>query len=574
MNRLFNALYAAGHKSFDLPIERLIALLRIALTAFCFIVINTLPGLQPQYTAQFDLILATYALFGVSVALLPTIGKYRTGWQLPVHLIDIGVVSILMNLIQSISAAFFILYVFILMSATFRWNWRGALWTTLALPALQLTLFRLNSPVAAQFMIHWSFLSIVGGVFVFFGVSRERSAERLTQIADWPNNRLRSYTDIDDHWLDASLNHIATVLQAPRVLVLWEIAQEPYCFSAMFADGRCQHDRTTAGTFGSLVPVELEGIAFAAEAVVSNECLTSKGTKHFLGPLVNESIQARFKISSACSAPFSGEYCKGRVFILDRSNWGDDDLTLAEIVASRLHLELEYYALSVELKETAASRERIRLARDLHDGVLQTLTGAALQLSSIASCSRQEVKHKLEGVRELLLGEQQRIRAFVEGRQLSPRHQHLCLHDELEREIERSERRWGCNVLLSVTPQDTAVSLELARQIDLLLAEAAANAVQHGNASHINVAVEQLPNNVRLRIADNGRGLSGITGTYTQNELAARVIGPQSISKRIAELGGTLSLSSSSKGVELCIELPCNDRTVQKKVDEQEYSLG
>ena len=112
------------------------------------------------------------------------------------------------------------------------------------------------------------------------------------------------------------------------------------------------------------------------------------------------------------------------------------------------------------------------------------------------------------------------------------------------------------------------------RQIELLLAEATANAVQHGSASHINIAVESVSNNIRLRIADNGRGLSGITGTYNQNELAARRIGPQSISKRIAELGGTLSLSSSSKGVELCIELPCNDRTVQKTVNEQEYSLG
>ena len=325
-------------------------------------------------------------LFGVGVALLPTIGKYRTGWQLPVHLIDIGVVSVLMFFTHSVSAAFFILYVFVLMSATFRWNWRGALWTTLALPPLQI-LFSANSPVATQVIIQWSFLFIVGGVFVFFGVSRERSAERLTQIADWPNNRLQSYTDIDDHWLDASLSHIATVLQVPRVLVLWEIAQEPYCFSALFADGKCQQDRTIANAFGSLVSVELEGAAFAAEAVESNECLTLKGTKHFVGPIVNESIQTRFKISSVCSAPFSGEYCNGRVFILDRSHWADDDLTLAEIVASRLHLELEYYALSIELKETAASRERIRLARDLHDGVLQTLTGAALQLSSIDSCS-------------------------------------------------------------------------------------------------------------------------------------------------------------------------------------------
>ena len=103
-----------------------------------------------------------------------------------------------------------------------------------------------------QFIIEWSFILIVGGVFVFFGVSRERSTERLTQIADWPNNRLQSYTNIDDHWLDASLTHIATVFEAPRVLVLWEIAQEPYCFSALFADGKCQHDRTTAGALAIL----------------------------------------------------------------------------------------------------------------------------------------------------------------------------------------------------------------------------------------------------------------------------------------------------------------------------------
>jgi signal transduction histidine kinase len=422
-------------------------------------------------------------------------------------------------------------------------------------------------------MIQCSFLFIVGGVFVFFGVSRERSAESLTQIANWPNNRLQSYANVDDHWLDASLNHIATVFQAPRVLLLWEITQEPYCFSAFLTSGGCQKERTTTTAFDSLVSAEIEGLAFAAEAAQPDECFTLQGVKHLVDPVINESLRSRFNISSVCCAPFSSDYCKGRVFILDRSHWGEDDLTLAEIVASRLHLELEYYAISLELKETAASRERVRLARDLHDGVLQTLTGAALQLSSMAAPMSQEVKQKLDGVRELLLGEQQRIREFVEGRQLSVRNEYLNLHDEMQREVAKIERQWGCSATLSATPENATVSLETIRQLQFLLAEGAANAVKHGGSSRIDLKIEQTPSNVRLQIADNGHGLSGVTGNFTHDDLAARMIGPQSIAKRVAELGGTLSLSTSGKGVELCIELPCNSRPAQE-TDEQAYSVG
>jgi signal transduction histidine kinase len=572
VNRFADTLYAAGHKSFDLPIERLVALLRIALTCFCFVVISTLSGPQLQYREPLQFILVTYALFGLGVALLPTIGKFRTGWQLPVHVIDVGVVSILMYFIETVSAAFLILYVFVLMSATYRWNWRGALWTTIAFPALQLV-FSASNPFATGFLIQCSFLFIVGGVFVFFGVSRERSAESLTQIANWPNNRLQSYANVDDRWLDASLNHIATVFQAPRVLLLWEITQEPYCFSALLTSTGCQKERTTTTAFDGLVSAEIEGLAFAAENAQPNECITLQGVKHCVDPVISESLKNQFNISSVCSAPFSSDYGKGRIFVLDRPRWGEDDLTLAEIVASRLHLELEYYAISLELKETAASRERVRLARDLHDGVLQTLTGAALQLSSVASPMSQDVKQKLDGVRELLLGEQQRIREFVEGRQTSPRSESLNLHDEVQREIERIQRQWGCTATLLAITENATVSPEMIRQLRFLLAEGAANAVKHGNASHIDLKIERTPNNVRLQIADNGHGLSGIEGTFTQNELAARVIGPQSIAKRVAELGGTLSLTSSGQGVELYIELPCNGQAAQR-INEQAYSVG
>jgi hypothetical protein len=50
-------------------------------------------------------------------------------------------------------------------------------------------------------------------------------------------------------------------------------------------------------------------------------------------------------------------------------------------------------------------------------------------------------------------------------------------------------------------------------------------------------------------------------------------MGPQSIAKRVAELGGAFSLSSSEKGVELCIELPRNGQPAQE-INEQAYSRG
>jgi signal transduction histidine kinase len=558
MSQLFDELYAAGHKPFDLSIERLVALLRVALTLFCLSAFVTTPEWQPQLTPVFELVLVAYTFFGLSTALLPTVGRFRTGWQLPVHLIDIGVISVLMYFLRTLSTTFVILYIFVLLNATFRWNWRGALWTTVALLVLQVILF-MTIGAPTQIIIQCAFLSMIGGMFAFFGVSRERSAERLTQIAAWPSTRALSYTDIDDHWLDASLAHIATVLRVSRVLVLWEILQEPYTCIALFADGKCKQDRGNASFFRNLVSEEIEGVTFATEAVRSKKCFTSKRTNCYVDPIVNKYVQDRFDISSVCSAPFSGEICKGRVFMLDRSEWVEDDLPLAEFVASRLRIELEYYALCVRLEETAAGRERIRLARDLHDGVLQSLAAAGLQLKMIASRSDHKVQVEIENVRKLLLSEQQSIRAFVDGRQPSPPQQHLNLHDEIQREIGEIKRHWSCSVILSVTPQDATVPMELIRQIEFLLAEAAANAVRHGKASRINVAIERTPNRVQLRIADNGFGLKSTTGTYSQTELATLGVGPQSICNRITELRGILSLSSSPKGVELCIELPCND---------------
>ena len=557
MPPIFDEFNAAESKPFDFQIERLIALLRIALTSFSLVFFITTPGNQQQF-ASVKLILAVYTIFGVCVALQSYVGKLGTVWQLAVHFTDIAVITIVKHFLGDNSTALFILCIFVFLSATVRWNWRGALWTTAILVVLQIFLL-IAVGGETEFFVQYTFLFVIGGMFAFFGASRERSQERLVNLAAWPSmtsmNRSAD-TAAADKWLDASLMHIAEVLEVPRVLLVWEVAQEPYLFTALFADGKCKHDSMAAHAYGNLVAPELADETFASDALASSYCTTSAGNNLFLNPIIAMLLQQHFAISSVCSAPFAGEICNGRVFVLDRSNWGEDDLTLIKVVASRLRIQLEHHTLCVRLEESTASRERTKLARDLHDGILQSLTAAGLQLKAATSLAQDKVLSNVENVRMLLLSEQKRIREFIDGRNPTSSQYLYELSAEMEGELEAIRRQWGCNVELTVSPKDAAVSRELGYQLEFILAEASANAVQHGQASHIDVAIETIPDRIRLRIADNGHGLEGGTRAFSHSELSDLNVGPQSLRKRIGELNGSLSLSSSPHGVELHIELP------------------
>jgi signal transduction histidine kinase len=554
MPQLFGKLSAAGNNPFDFQIERLIALLRLVFTSYCLVFFISEPTTQPQFEA-IKLILAVHTIFGTYIALRLFFGGLHTRWQLPVHLADIVIISTLIHLLGATSTTFLILCVFVLLSATVRWNWRGALWTTTLMVALQILLV-VASGGEIDSLVQYTFLIVIGGMFAFFGASRERSYNRLMNLAAWSPPKDHTDTVFDNNWLNISLMHAAAVLEAPRILLLWEVAQEPSLCTAVFVDGKCKQDNRPANIYGDLVAPELISETFFSEALHSFYCTVSSGKTLYLNPIINSLLQKHFSFSSVCSVPFIGEICKGRLFVLDRPNWDEADLTLAKVVASQLRIQLEHHVLCVQLEENTASRERNKLARDLHDGILQSLTAAGLQLKTVSSRSEGKIQQDVENVRKLLITEQKRIRGFVEGRMLLSSQELFELSADMERELNAIQRQWGCDVVLSVSPKGATVSQDLGHQLKFILAEASANAVRHGQASRIDVAIETIPDRIRLRISDNGHGLEAKTRAYSQNDMSDLNIGPQSLRKRIAELNGSLSLLSSPQGVELHVELP------------------
>ena len=223
--------------------------------------------------------------------------------------------------------------------------------------------------------------------------------------------------------------------------------------------------------------------------------------------------------------------------------------------------ELEQLVLARRAHEAAAAEERERLARDLHDGVIQSLGGAALRLEAARRLLARDpaaAETLLAETQDLLAFEQQDLRSFL--RASAPRGPDgQAPERELEARLEELRRRieqyWGLTVDLAVDLRAAAISPSLAHEIDRVVHEALVNAARHGQASAAEVAVTLDGAGVAIAVADDGRGFA-FRGDYDFEALKARKLGPVTLKQRIAAAGGSLRIHSSEAGARLDIRLP------------------
>jgi len=226
-------------------------------------------------------------------------------------------------------------------------------------------------------------------------------------------------------------------------------------------------------------------------------------------------------------------------------------------VAARLDL----FYLSRRLKETAAAEERVRLACDLHDGLLQSLTGMALQLQTVQRLLREDpltAQERLRDIQTLVASEQRGLRLFVQEMKslwLIPPEPEGGLAARLEQLVQRIQREWGLRVELNMGEARVQLPGDLAQQIYLIVREALLNAARHAQASAVGVTLNAENEHVRILVDDNGRGFS-FRGFYDHAKLTEMKLGPVALKGRIASLGGSLAINSTDAGARLDIRLP------------------
>lgn len=207
-------------------------------------------------------------------------------------------------------------------------------------------------------------------------------------------------------------------------------------------------------------------------------------------------------------------------------------------------------------KELAAVfGERIRLSREIHDTLLQSLVGLALQLDSAAHDARDPSSR----TREQLVGMRRQVEDYVrEVRQSiwdlrSPSLDRHGLIGALRATGERltaGKVRFGLTVVGTPRPCPPKVEAHVLR----IGHEAVMNAVRHADAQQVQMEIGFDKETLRLRVVDDG---CGFNASRTGVPSLARHYGLATMKERAADAGGRCVIESvSGSGVQVLAEFP------------------
>ena len=218
----------------------------------------------------------------------------------------------------------------------------------------------------------------------------------------------------------------------------------------------------------------------------------------------------------------------------------------------------ERRAAQGRLRSRVGTMERARVARELHDGTIQSLVAVEMEMDIL--------RRRAERDGASLAGELSRIQGLL-------RDEVLDLRDTMQRlkpldipptrlvgfldaTVARFARDAGIQAHFDCSVEDVDLPSDVCREIARIVQEALHNVRKHSGAGNVVVRLERKGSGWRLAVDDDGDGFP-FSGRLTHGELEASRKGPVVIKERVRALGGELSIvTAPGGGARLEIDLP------------------
>jgi len=239
---------------------------------------------------------------------------------------------------------------------------------------------------------------------------------------------------------------------------------------------------------------------------------------------------------------------------LGAAEFSDDDEELVEMFALHAGLAIQNARLHQDQQQLAVVDERLRISRDLHDGVIQSIYAVSLSLEEVPELLEQNVADAIDRVDRaidrlhLTIGD---IRTFIVG--LGPEAGaglRLTL-ETLARELFAGSATQLSINLSGAAILDGRLTPEASHELVQVAREALSNVVRHSGAGRAKLSLLVEGNSAELRVEDNGAGFD------PGQRFGTGHFGLANLRGRAAAVGGTLTIASEAgKGTRIIVQLP------------------
>ena len=221
-----------------------------------------------------------------------------------------------------------------------------------------------------------------------------------------------------------------------------------------------------------------------------------------------------------------------------------------EALARQAALGVYDTRLFAQREELATQAERARIAREIHDGMAQSLYMLSLGLEACADAAEAqqgELRRRLDalvGISKQALWEARRY-IFDLTPPAEGEHSLVAMLENLTREFETVSR---VPATLTIEGEPRRVAPELAAALYRIGQEALANVFRHAQAHHATVTLRFRPEAVCLTVGDDGRGLPAAIRPGH---------GLDNMRRRAQEAGGACTIvSAPGQGTRVCVDVP------------------
>jgi len=228
-----------------------------------------------------------------------------------------------------------------------------------------------------------------------------------------------------------------------------------------------------------------------------------------------------------------------------------DDLRLLSTIGDLLSIAIERSRLFARSAQMSVVEERNRLAREIHDTLAQGLSAVSLQLESAdalleTSADPERVRKAVRQALTLTRASLEEARRSVLDLRAAPLEGRTLLK-ALESLAQEVTSRGETKVRFTALGDDRPLPVRIEAGLYRIAQEALANITQHADAREARLRLEITPEQIRLRIGDDGQG-------FEPSQVSKDHYGLIGMNERARLLGGTLCLESSP-GSGTCLEV-------------------